>query len=206
PLFQAMLQVQTEPLAVPDLTDVDAELLPSASHVSKFDLSLDLADRRDPNGLPLGLTGELTYAAELFDHATVEELATNLGVVLWALADHPEQKIRTVDIVPPNAAGHLSRRPGTAGAAGEATAIDLEQRVRALYAEVLGLETVEPDDNFFAIGGHSLLVTRLISRIRTDLGLELRIRELFQNPTPAQTAAQLVGAPKARPALRRANS
>ncbi|WP_199520477.1 non-ribosomal peptide synthetase, partial [Kitasatospora sp. MBT63] len=45
-----------------------------------------------------------------------------------------------------------------------------ERVLCALFGEVLGVEGVTIDDNFFALGGHSLLVTRLVSRIRTELG------------------------------------
>jgi nonribosomal peptide synthetase DhbF len=60
-----------------------------------------------------------------------------------------------------------------------------------LFAETLGVPHVGIDDNFFEIGGHSLLALRLSSQIRERLGSGAGVREIFANPTVAQLATLL---------------
>ncbi|MEJ1932986.1 non-ribosomal peptide synthetase, partial [Nostoc sp. NIES-2111] len=62
----------------------------------------------------------------------------------------------------------------------------LEQELANIWAEVLRIEKVGIHNNFFTLGGHSLLVTQLISRIKDVLGVELLIQDVFANPTVAE--------------------
>jgi amino acid adenylation domain-containing protein len=67
-------------------------------------------------------------------------------------------------------------------------ATELEWIYCEVLAELLGMATVGPDEDFFALGGNSLLATRLASAIRARTGHDVTIREVFDLRTPAELA------------------
>ncbi|HEX2079486.1 MAG TPA: phosphopantetheine-binding protein, partial [Longimicrobium sp.] len=69
----------------------------------------------------------------------------------------------------------------------------LEARIAAIWAEVLGLESVGAEDNFFDLGGHSLLLTRLQGRLVAELGHPVPLVDLFHHPTVRSLARALQG-------------
>ncbi|MDO0924515.1 non-ribosomal peptide synthase/polyketide synthase [Streptomyces sp. TG1A-8] len=90
--------------------------------------------------------------------------------------------------------------PGPAQAAdGPRTAprTDTERRIARIWADVLGIEEVGADDNFFALGGDSILSMQVVSRLRRD-GLHLATRDLFTHQTVAELATVVRGAPQRR--------
>ncbi|MFE9404149.1 amino acid adenylation domain-containing protein [Streptomyces sp. NPDC006530] len=76
-----------------------------------------------------------------------------------------------------------------------------EDLLAGILADVLGRSAVGPHDNFFDLGGHSLLAMRVVSRVRTVLGAETQVRDLFEHPTAAGLARALDAPGRARPAV-----
>src|SRR5439155_3313263 len=77
------------------------------------------------------------------------------------------------------AGGSVDPRPGT------------EQRLAAIWADVLGVERVGATDDFFSLGGHSLKATRFLGRIADVFGVELSHRCFFDAPTVAEMATRI---------------
>ncbi len=68
-----------------------------------------------------------------------------------------------------------------------------EQAIAAIWAEVLKAPHPMAHDNFFAIGGHSLLAARVATRLRRDLDVDIGLRAVFDHPVLADLAAHLDG-------------
>ena len=66
-----------------------------------------------------------------------------------------------------------------------------EERLLAIWKELLGVERIGVEDDFFALGGHSLLATQAISRVRQAFGVELPLRAFFEAPSVASVAAEI---------------
>jgi len=66
-----------------------------------------------------------------------------------------------------------------------------EERLATMLSALLGLDAVSVNDNFFMLGGHSLLGTQLITQIRGTFGVELALRALFDAPTIEQLSAEI---------------
>jgi NAD(P)-dependent dehydrogenase (short-subunit alcohol dehydrogenase family)/acyl carrier protein len=106
--------------------------------------------------------GELMAATQRVTHEAVK---ADLGA---AAADRPESR-----------EGHIAPRN------------ELEAAIARLWIEVLGGEEVSVTDNFFEIGGNSLVAVQLIALIRREFGVRLPMRNLFEYPTVEGAAAKV---------------
>ncbi len=105
--------------------------------------------------------------------------------------------------LPLTANGKLDRRalPEAAPAPRAAEAAGVEGTIQAIWREVLELSAVGRDDNFFDLGGHSLLLVRVQGRLREALGREVEIVDLFRFPTVRELAGFLAPEAAAVPAV-----
>jgi len=71
---------------------------------------------------------------------------------------------------------------------------EVEEQLAQIWREVLGSDRVGADDDFFALGGHSLLVMQVVNRVRQALGVELALMSLFECPTVAMLAERIENA------------
>ena len=154
-----------------------------------------------------GGSGEKRLAAFLIAAGTpapsVVDLRAYLGQRLPAYMVPAE--ITLVPELPLTANGKVDRRalagwvgeerPAAGSAApvagSEGWASPSEELLGGIWAELLGLEEVSREADFFAVGGHSLSAMRLVSRIRDVWGVELPLRTVFERPTIGSLAAHI---------------
>jgi amino acid adenylation domain-containing protein len=98
-----------------------------------------------------------------------------------------------VDALPLTPSGKLDRRalpaPGDAAETFVPPSTPAEETIAALWTEVLGTERVGANDDFFALGGHSLAAMAMLARVEDVFGVALPLGALFDNPTVAGLAA-----------------
>src|SRR6185436_17027554 len=106
-----------------------------------------------------------------------------------AFVEHAALPLTTTGKVDRKALARTAPAAGPAPAAATAPATPLEAKLAALWGEVLGVESVGPHDDFFALGGHSVFAAVLMHRVGEELGADLPLRALFATPTVAGLAA-----------------
>ncbi|MFE3255849.1 amino acid adenylation domain-containing protein [Nocardia sp. NPDC059091] len=115
--------------------------------------------------------------------------------------------IAVMDAFPLNASGKLDRRalpaPVFEPRRFRAPSTPIEEIVAGVFMDLLGADRVGADDDFFELGGNSLIATRAVSRINEALEATVSVRELFETATVSGLAARIVpgAATGARPPL-----
>jgi acyl carrier protein len=105
-----------------------------------------------------------------------DPMVPTVFVELPALPSSPSGKVDRNALPEPGRGAHLPAEfiaPRTA----------VEQALARIWESLLGIERVGVNDNFFDLGGHSLQSMRMVSHVRDILGLELRVRSIFEHPT-----------------------
>ncbi len=110
-----------------------------------------------------------------------EFMVPNYLVALDELPLNPSGKIDRASLPEPT-----NQRDGLAEYVEPRTRV--EKVIAEIWSEVLGVEEIGIHDNFFELGGHSLLATRVQTRIRSQLGVEVPLRRMFESPEVASLA------------------
>jgi amino acid adenylation domain-containing protein len=127
-----------------------------------------------------------------------EEAAGEAELRAWLSRELPDSMVPAawvfLDVLPLTPNGKVDRAALPAPERGEDSWVaprnETEEALAEIFAEVLGLPRVGAEDDFFALGGHSLTATQVLSRVRSRLGADLPPRALFDHPTVAALARE----------------
>jgi amino acid adenylation domain-containing protein len=135
---------------------------------------------------PAGLLAEADLRERL-RRRLPEYMVPSAFVALPALPTTPSGKVDRAALPAPAAAD------APVGVDGAEPRTETERAVAAVWAELLGREPAGAHDNFFDLGGHSLLVARLVARLRDALEMDVPVATAFERPTVAGLAAWIDG-------------
>jgi non-ribosomal peptide synthetase component F len=135
------------------------------------------------------IRGRLIYRADLFTRQTAERLATAFTASARAAAACPGAPVSQLDIPlrladpPAPSASRACPPPGPH--------TTTESMLLAIWEELLHTDEITVDDSFPDIGGHSLLVALMVAKIREELGADIPVPVIYQNPTARGIAAAI---------------
>lgn len=132
----------------------------------------------------------LRHDRAVLPEARLEAFLDRYTTILGDLVADPGRPVGAlIGPVAPAAAAPVPAR--LEGGAARPARSETERRLSALWAELLRIDPPGAGENFFALGGHSLLVARMATRLRRDLGLDLSVRALFERPVLGELADYL---------------
>jgi amino acid adenylation domain-containing protein len=121
-------------------------------------------------------------------------------VVLTAMPLTPNGKVNRAALPAPQRLGFVSQVHS------EIVMTPIQRRVAALWGEILRTDRISLHDNFFDVGGHSMLVVKLHAALQREFQSDMTMTELFQQTTVAAQAARLSLSADGDTALRRAEA
>jgi acyl carrier protein len=191
PLVSATFNLQRRH-EMPSWNGLVVKQIPNRRPFTFFDLSLDVGE------IPNGLLVECSYRADLFEPATIARWLQHFQNLAAAVVANPDRPLSEFEVAEPSHTAQAGRtdlgspqgpRPPEGPVAGPETAISpIEERLAQIWREVIGLKEVGIHDNFFDLGGHSVLVTQILTRVRSTFQVHLTLRSVFEAPTIHQLA------------------
>jgi amino acid adenylation domain-containing protein len=193
PIFQVVFALQNASSGTQELKGLEVEEVGTGTWTVRFDLEVHAIER---NGQ---LEVVWIYNRDLFDRWRIEQMARYYERLLAAAMQDMEKpvcqlemlsasEIRQLKIQGVTQKGKVERRASSLYVAPETP---LEQMVASVWQETLGLERVGLDDNFFDLGGYSLLVERVRFNLHEKLQKEIALVDFFSYPTVRLLAKKL---------------
>lgn len=170
--------------------------LPTLSPGASFEWQLGMIER------PEGVRAQLQYNADLYDASTIAGVLRHLQALLQAVVAAPEQTIQQIQVLTDDERRrlgewrkahpeHSNQRDCRTDYVAPRNAV--ERQLAGIWEETFKVKPISIKANFFDIGGHSLQLAELLTRIDNSLGKRLPLASLFRAPTIEQMALLVEG-------------
>ena len=187
--LSAPASVEVPPAESPGSTSASEAITPEeGARALRYLLASDLGPQVLVSPLPVAVLRERTR--QLTTDTVTEQTAAEVGAGAESVTSAAPAEAETDGYVPPRT--------------------ELEAQLAEVWQNVLGVERVGAEDDFFSLGGNSLVAVQLIAQVRSAVRVKLPMRSLFEAPTVAGMAAQVealrakaAGGEQAIPKLRR---
>jgi non-ribosomal peptide synthetase component F len=170
--------------------------LPTLSPGAWFEWQLGIIER------PEGVRAQLQYNADLYDASTIARVLSHLHALLQAVVAAPEQTIQQIQVLTDDERlrladwrkahpEHSNQRDCGKNYIAPRNAV--ERQLAGIWEETLKMEPIGIKTSFFDIGGHSLQLAELLTKIHSSMGKRLPLASLFGAPTIEQMALLVEG-------------
>ena len=188
PINRGMFTLHNSPSQPQEMAGITVSTLDVGSESANFDLFMSLSQKEEK------LTGVLYYKTDLFEATNITQMLENFQTLLETTVANPDRCLEDLPLLISN--GKIGRRvlpvPDQLRQEPASTFVppsdDLEIQLTKIWENVLGKKPISVKDNFFEVGGHSLLALRLLVQIEKAFGKNLPLATLFQSPTVEQQA------------------
>lgn len=192
PQPRVLFVLQTQLPALDRISDLTLSVDAPENGGAKYDLAVRIdIDPADGGGAHV----RLEYRDTALDRTNAADILADLYAWWLCLSHDPQQAVAELPRLwlPAPLGNQVNTKTGDRpdlGAGGSdlsAVSVTLLQELCGQWAHTLNLDLVGPDDNFFSLGGDSILVLRLVAQLR-EQGLRIKPRDVFQYPTPRTLA------------------
>ena len=187
PYFQLFFNMLNFENRVGKVMDLEASWLTQTELNAQFDVTVYAEEQEE------GIAFALVFDKALFERRQMEHFFQGYLQLLGRVAAEPNSTIE----LGAGRARTTAREPVSAAtpASGESIAArsDTERALLNIWQEILQLPEISMHDDFFSIGGHSLLAVRMFNQIRKRLGANLRLAVMYEHSTIASLAALIDG-------------
>jgi non-ribosomal peptide synthetase component F/thioesterase domain-containing protein len=181
PLSQCYFFYQNAFLQPRSLSDLTVTPLRDFGLGTHFELQMGLLERQE------GIRAQLEYNPDFFDHGTIQSMLQDYHKILDAILENPNLRVAELGLSP-RTKTHAALATKSSHGEIASPQNDTERQLKLIWGELLGVRSIGVHQNYFELGGNSILAVRLFNQIENVFKVKLPLSTLLEAPTIRQFA------------------